>query len=61
MNDWEKNNETSLPEKEDFESYLNMIDIIDTDYKHTKRVSQDFELKKLREIFENFRNMRLKI
>ena len=61
MNDWEKNNETSLPEKGDFESYLNMIDIIDTDYKHTKRVSQDFELKKLREIFENFRNMRLKI
>ena len=27
MDDWEKFNETSLPEKEDFYSHLNMEDI----------------------------------
>ena len=36
MNDWEKFNETSLPEKEDFYSHLNMEDITDTDYAHAK-------------------------
>ena len=29
MNDWEKFNETSLPEKENFYSHLNMEDIGD--------------------------------
>ena len=33
IDDWEKLNETSLPEKEDFYSYLNMEDISDADYK----------------------------
>ena len=68
MNDWEKFGETSLPEKEDFYSHLNMEDITDADYGHTKRVCKDFEIKKLGEyhdlyvqsntlladIFENF-------
>ena len=61
MNDWKKNNEPSLSEKEDFESCLNMIDINEAYYTHTKIVSQDFEIKKVEEIFENFRNMFLKI
>ena len=45
MDDWEKFNETSLPEKEDFYSHLNMEDITDADYEHTKRVCKDFEMK----------------
>ena len=32
MDDWEKFNKTSLPEKEDFYSHLNMEDITVTDY-----------------------------
>ena len=32
MDDWEKFNETSLPEKEDFYSYLNMEGITNADY-----------------------------
>ena len=35
MDDWEKFNETSLPEKEDFYRHLNIGDITDTDYAHT--------------------------
>ena len=44
MDDWEKFNETLLPEKEDFYSHLNMEDI-NADYAHAKRVSKDFEIK----------------
>ena len=36
MDDWEKFNEKSLPEKEDFYSHLNMEDITNTDYAHAK-------------------------
>ena len=36
MADWEKFNETSLPEKEDFYSHLNMEDITYADYTHAK-------------------------
>ena len=69
--DWEKFNETSLPEKEDLYSHLNMEDITDADYMDTKRV-EDFKIKNLGEyhdlyvqsdtlllahVFENFRNM----
>ena len=76
MDDWEKFNETSLPEKEDFYSHLNMEDITDADYVHAKRVSKDFEIKDLGEhhdlyvqgltllladVSENFKNMCLKI
>ena len=32
MDDWERFNETSLPEKEDFYSHLKMEDITDADY-----------------------------
>ena len=72
MDDWEKFNETSLPEKEDFYSHLNMEDIIAADYVQAKRVCKDFEIKNLGEyhdfyvqsntllladVFENFKNM----
>ena len=72
MDDWEKFNETSLHEKEDFYSYLYMEDITDADYAYAKRVCKDFEIKNLGEyhdlyiqsntllladVFENFRNM----
>ena len=75
MDNWEKFNETSLPEKEDFYSNLNMEDITDADYTRAKRVRKDFEIKKLGEfhdlyvqsdtsllpdVFENFRDMCLK-
>ena len=49
MDDWEKLNETSLPEKEDFYCHLNMEDITNTDYAHAKRVCKDFELNNLGE------------
>ena len=69
MDNWEKFNETLLSEKEAFYSRLNMEDITDTDYAHTKRVCKDFEIKKvgkyhdlyvqsdtllLPDVFENF-------
>ena len=47
MDDWEEFNETSLPEKEDFYSHLNMENITDADYMHTKRVCKNFEIKNL--------------
>ena len=49
MDDWEIFNETSLPEKKDFHSHVNMEDITDADYAHAKRVCKDFEIKNLRE------------
>ena len=48
LDDWEKFNETTLPEKEEFYSNLNMEDITDADYMHPKRVCRDFEIKKFR-------------
>ena len=47
MDDWEKFNEMSLPEKEDFYSHLNMEDVTDADYVHAKRVCKDLEIKNL--------------
>ena len=76
MDDWEKFNETSLHEKEDFYSHLNIENIADADYVHTKRVCKDFEKRNLGQhhnlfaksdalllvdVFENFRNGRLEI
>ena len=76
MNDWEKHNETSLLEKEDFYCNFNMEDINDADYANEKRVCKYFEIKKLGkyhesyvqsdtsllgDVFENFRNVCLKI
>ena len=72
MDDWKKLTETSLPEKKDFYSHLDMEDITDTDYMHAKSVRKDFENKNLGEyqdlyvqsdillsadVFENCRNM----
>ena len=76
MNDWEKFNQTSIPEKEDFYGHLNMEDITDADYLHAKRFCKDFEIKHFGEyhdlhaqrdtlllavVFENFKNMCLEI
>ena len=49
MDDWEKLNETSLPEKGDFCSHLNMEDITDADYAHTKMICKRFQIKDLGE------------
>ena len=40
-----KFNETTLPEKEEFYSNLNIKDITDADYMHAKKVCKDFEKK----------------
>ena len=76
MDDLEKFNETSLPEKEGFYSHLNMEDFTDADYAYAKRVCKDFEIKNLgkyhdlyvqndtlllADVFQNFRNMCLEI
>ena len=47
MDDWGKFSGTSLPEKEDLYSHLNMEDITDADYADAKRVSKSFEIKNL--------------
>ena len=44
MDDYEKINETSLPENEDLYNHLNMNDISDEDYADA-RVCKDFEIK----------------
>ena len=36
INDWEKFNETTLPEENYFYSHLNMKDITEADYTHVK-------------------------
>ena len=76
MDNLKKFNKTSLPEEKSFYSGLNMEDITDANYTHRKRVCKDFEIKKIREchdlyvqsdtllladVFENFRNICLKI
>ena len=74
IDDWEKLKETSLPE--DFYSHLNMEDSIDADYALARKACKDFEIKNigqyhdfygqsntllLADVFENFKNMFLKI
>ena len=76
MEDWEKLNESSLPEKEYFYSHSKMEDITDADHVHAKRVCKHFERKKcgeyhdlhvqsntllLADVFEKFRNACLEI
>ena len=76
INEWEKSNERSLPEKNDFYNNLNMENITDTDYMHAKRCCNGFEIKNLGEyhdlylksdellladVFENFRKIYLKM
>ena len=49
MDDWEKFNETKLPEEEEFHSNLNLEDTTDIDYIQAKRVCKYFEIKNLGE------------
>ena len=50
MHDWETFSETSVLQKEDFYSHLNMEDISDADSTQAKRVCKDFEIKKFSRI-----------
>ena len=76
MDNWERFDETSLPNKESFYSNLNMENIEDIDYRHGNNVFKRFKLKNLGEyhdlyvqsdtllltdVFENFRNTCLKV
>ena len=45
MDDSEKFNETTLPEREEFYSNLNLEETTDADYMHGKRVCKEFEIK----------------
>ena len=75
VDDWKKITETSLPEKEDFYSQLNMEDITDEGYTHakslqknrTKNFVEDHHLYVQSntllsaDVFDNFLNMSLEI
>ena len=76
MDNWERFNETSLPNKESFYSTLNMENIDDIDYRHGNNVFKRFKPNNLGEyhdlyvqsdtlllvdVFENFRNMRIEV
>ena len=52
MDDWEKFQETTLLEKKDFYSSLNLEDITDADYMKAKRVCKNFETKNLGEYYD---------
>ena len=75
-NDWEKINGTSLAEKEDFYSHLNIKDISNAHYTQAKRAFKNLKITDLGEyhalyvqsntlfladVFENFRNTCLEI
>ena len=47
MDSWERFDETSLPNKEDFYSSLNMEDITDIDYRHAKKVFKEIKMNNL--------------
>ena len=47
IDDWEKFNEISLSEMQDFYSKLNMEDIPDADYMDAKRACKVFQIKDL--------------
>ena len=49
MDNWERFDETSLPNKESFYSSLNMGNIDDIDYRHGNNVFKKFKLKNLGE------------
>ena len=76
MDNWERFNETSLPNKESFYSNLSMENIEDIDYTYGNNVFKIFKLNNLGEyhdlyvqsdtllladIFENFRNKFLEV
>ena len=73
---WEKFKETTLPEKEEFYSNLNMEGITYVDYMHAKRICKEFKIINLGEyndlslksytllladVFDNFRKRCSKI
>ena len=47
MDNWERFDETSLPDKKAFYSKLNLEDITDKDYEHAQKVWEVFEIKSL--------------
>ena len=47
MDNWERFDETSLPDKETFYSGLNMENVTDVDYIHAKRVFKNLNNKNL--------------
>ena len=49
MDNWERFDERSLPNKESFYSNLNMENIDDIDYRHGNNVFKRFKLKNLEE------------
>ena len=76
MDSWGRFNETSFPNKEAFDSNLNMEDITDVDHRHAKKVFKNLSNKNLgdyhnlnvqsdifllADVFENFRNMCIKV
>ena len=76
MDNWERFDETLLPDKESFYSSLNMKNIDDIGYRHGNNVFKKFKLKNLgkyhdlyvqsdtlllADVFENFRNMCIKV
>ena len=76
MDNWQRFNDILLPNKEAFNSNLNMEDITDTDYIHANKVFKKFNLKHLgdyhdlyvqsdtlllADVFGNFRNMCIKV
>ena len=76
MDNWRKFEKTTLPPKEAFYSNLNLENISDKDYAHAQKVWKVLEIKNrgdyhdlyvksdtllLPDVFENFRNMCLKI
>ena len=76
MDNLERFDETSLPNKESFCSNVNMENIDDIDYRHGNNVFKRFKLKHLgqyhdlyvqsdtlllADVFENFRNMCIKV
>ena len=71
MDNWERFDETSLPDKESFYSSLNMENIDNTDYRHGNNVFKNLgeyhdlyvqsDTLLLAYVFENFRNMCIKV
>ena len=76
MDNWERFDESLLPSNKSFYSNLNMENIDDIDYRHGNNLFKRFKLKNLGEyhdlyiqsdtllladVFENFRNMCLKV
>ena len=76
MDSWQRFDETSLPDKEDFYSNLKMDDITDVDYRHGKTVFEYLINKNLgdyhdlyvqsntlliADVLENFRNICIKV